>query len=174
MLHWTQRWAAPLNRMSIFPVSLWVHALLDNRTQRDAESITVTSADRGPGDPIRPASHPEDDLKLRICLCCVMTMMTNNLKAWKYWSLGEKWLCVNKDAICLPKWVCETTLCNKPAWKIEGRLWLEIWDSACAAAQWGAPFRFKESVHYLIPQFTPTLSWRTRSWAGQRHFAQKP
>ncbi|CAK6968132.1 uncharacterized protein LOC121898295 isoform X1 [Scomber scombrus] len=38
--------------------SLWLHTLLYNMNQRNTESITLTSADGGPGVPILPASHP--------------------------------------------------------------------------------------------------------------------
>lgn len=39
-------------------VSFWLHTLLDNRNQRNTDSITLTSADGGPGIPILSASHP--------------------------------------------------------------------------------------------------------------------
>ncbi|XP_051254267.1 uncharacterized protein LOC127362525 [Dicentrarchus labrax] len=38
--------------------SLWLHTQLDNRNQRNTDSITLTSADGGPGVPILSASHP--------------------------------------------------------------------------------------------------------------------
>ncbi|KAL7399765.1 hypothetical protein ABVT39_001282 [Epinephelus coioides] len=38
--------------------SLWLHTLFDNRNQRNTDSITLTSAERGPGVPILSASHP--------------------------------------------------------------------------------------------------------------------
>lgn len=38
--------------------SLWLHTLLDNRNQRKTDSVTLTSADGGPGVPVLSASHP--------------------------------------------------------------------------------------------------------------------
>lgn len=42
----------------VLKAPLWLNTLLDKRNQRNTDSITLTSADRGPGVPVLSASHP--------------------------------------------------------------------------------------------------------------------